>query len=410
MKRIRIWISAILCCVMLGSGFSAYALDITARGGFVLNSNTGQEVYGYAADTPMVPASMTKVMAAYVIYEALSQGRITKDTMIPVGDALAAYSRDPGYSNVTLRAGESYRVDELLSALFVVSANAAVMAMGDYLYGSEPGFVSRMNQIVNGWQIDAYFEDCTGVSGQNRVTPRAMATIANRLVCDYPDCLGYSSMTSLNFRGQNYYPTNKMLPGKPYAYSGIVGLKTGTTSAAGACFTGVAERDGTRMISVVMGAPYSDARFIDSIAMLDYAFSRPESKPQAAPALMADGSVFYVNDLPIAGFIRDGTYFIRVEDLRSYGFDVNYDAQTNTLEVMNRKETPLPDDMVVTAADAAFTPSKAVNILLKQNAEDYGIFTLTAYDIAGKAAMDIKELSYLGWVLTKEKTAVAVTR
>ncbi len=105
MKRIRIWISAILCCVMLGSGFSAYALDITARGGFVLNSNTGQEVYGYAADTPMVPASMTKVMAAYVIYEALSQGRITKDTMIPVEDALAAYSRDPGYSNVTLRAG-----------------------------------------------------------------------------------------------------------------------------------------------------------------------------------------------------------------------------------------------------------------------------------------------------------------
>lgn len=97
---------------------SAYAIGISARGGFVLNANTCEEVYSYQGDTPMVPASMTKVMAAYVIYDAMAQGRISKDTMIPVGSALAAYSRDPGYSNVYLSAGASYSLDELLGRHF----------------------------------------------------------------------------------------------------------------------------------------------------------------------------------------------------------------------------------------------------------------------------------------------------
>lgn len=399
---------------------SAHALSISARGGFVLNADTGQEVYSAQGDTAMVPASMTKVMSAYVIYDAMAQGRISKDTMIPVGSALAAYSRDPGYSNVRLSAGESYSLDELLGAIFVVSANAAVMAVGDYLYGSEAAFVNRMNQFVAQWGIDAWFQDCSGVSAGNRVTPRAMATIANRLVTDYPDCLQYSGMTCLNFRGQNYYATNKMLPGRAYDYPGTLGLKTGTTSAAGACFTGVAERDGVRMISVVMGAPYSDARYTDTVAMLDYAFEQASVQPVApAPTKAPNPEIsvpvtVYVNDLPIPGFVNGNDHaqkLIRVEDLRNYGFEVTYEEDSNTLVVVNAVEKQM------TGCSAEDFPSnngvwdlKPVNVLLKQSAEDLGIYAAQVYDAAGNAAIDVQEMAYLGWVFQRENQVTMVTR
>ncbi len=413
-KIVKKIIPALLVWGIFFSSMSAFALGIASKGGFVLNANTGQEVYSQRGDTPMVPASMTKVMSAYVVYEAIKEGRITKDTLIPVGSALAAYSRNPGYSNVVLTAGESYTVDELLSALFVVSGNAAVMAMGDYLYGSEAGFVEKMNQIVARWGVDAWFADCTGVSSQNSVTPRAMATIANRLVTDYPDCLQYSQMASLDFRGKVYNATNKMLPGRTYGYDGAVGLKTGTTSAAGACFTGVVERDGTRLISVVMGAPYSNGRYTDSIAMLDYAFEKLGTEPAEiaeTPKTILETKNFYLNDMPIPGFVQDNTYLVRVEDLREYGFDVNYHPGTNTLEVINNPKKAMGGlEKKDFPQNADFSEGKAVNVMVKKTAADLGLYTVSVYDLSGRAAIDVQELAYLGWVVVRGEMATIVTR
>ncbi len=413
MKFTKKLIPILIVCCLLANATSAFALSISSKGGFVLNSNTGQEVYSQRGDTPMVPASMTKVMSAYVIYEAMEDGKLSKDTLISISPALATFSRNPGYSNVTLSSGASYSLDELLDAIFVVSANAAVMAVGDYIYGSESAFVNRMNQIVAEWGIDAWFEDCTGVSSRNKVTPRAMATIANRLATDYPDCLNYSSKKSINFRGQTYYATNKMLPGRTYAYDGAMGLKTGTTSAAGACFTGLVDRDGVRMISVVMGAPYSNCRYTDSIAMLDYAFSEigTISAPIPNPATVVPSTSFYVNDLPIPGFVLDDTYLIRAEDLREYGFDVNYEPETDTLEIINRTDKPMSGLNISDFPESAeLSTAKAVNVLIKNNEEDLGIYTVTVYDLSGEAAIDVQELAYLGWVIQKNGVATIVTR
>ncbi len=411
MKKV---IPALLVCGILLSSMSGFALSIASRGGFVLNANTGQEIYSQRGDVPMAPASMTKVMSAYVIYEAMAQGRITKETLIPVSSALAAYSRNPGYSNVILSAGVSYTVDELLGALFVVSGNAAVMAIGDYLYGSEAGFVNRMNQIVAQWGVDAWFADCTGVSSKNSVTPRAMATIANRLVTDYPDCLHYSQMTSLNFRGQTYYATNKMLPGRAYAYEGAIGLKTGTTSAAGNCFTSVVDRDGNRLISVIMGAPYSNGRYTDSIAMLDYAFDQLGAAPApvaAMPKTMVEAKTFYLNDLPVPGFIQEDTYLIRVEDLREYGFDVNYHPDTNTLEIINSPKKTMTGLLAKDfPKDVELSGGKAINVMIKKSVDDMGLYTVSVYDLSGSAAIDVQELAYLGWVIPRGEMATIVTR
>lgn len=102
--------------------------------------------------------------------------------------------------------------------------------------GSEANFVDEMNNWLSAWGVNGYFVDCTGVSSRNKISPRGMATVANRLISDYPDVLNYTSLTFLNFRGYTYYPTNKMLPGGAYEYEGADGLKTGTTSAAGCLF------------------------------------------------------------------------------------------------------------------------------------------------------------------------------
>ena len=392
---------------------NGFALSISAKGGFVLNTANCSEVYSYNGDTPLVPASMTKVMAVYAIYDAMERGQISKDTQIPIGAALASYSRNPGYSNVVLSAGASYSLDELLGAIFVVSANAAVMAVGDYLWGSEANFVARMNQFITDWGIDAKFYDCTGVSSTNRVTPRAMATIANRLVTDYPDCLNYAGMTELNFRGQTYYATNKMLPGKAYAYEGTLGLKTGTTSAAGACVTAVTERDGVRLVSVVMGAPYSNGRYTDSIAMLDYAFEQVGTQIQEEELPPVSTRV-YLNDTQIPGFVHrynEELLMVRVEDLRAYGFDVTYEADTNTLVVVNN-----PDAMITGISANDFPESLRVynpmnvNVVLKNAGEDIGIYTEAVYDANGQAAINVQELTYLGWVIQKGTTATIVTR
>lgn len=408
----------IAVCILLNVS-GVFAISISSKGGFVLNADTYEEVYSYNGDTALVPASMTKVMSAYVIYDAISQGLVSKETQISVSDALARYSRDPLYSNVYLSSSQTYSLDELLGAIFVVSANAAVMAVGDYIYGSEKAFVDKMNEFIKKWGIDAHFADCTGVSSSNRVTPRAMATIANRLTTDYPDCLNYSGLYSIDFRGQTYYATNKMLPGRTYSYDGTIGLKTGTTSAAGACFTGIVERDGVRLISVIMGAPYSNCRYTDSIKMLDYAFElkgvapvEHNPNPRNLPVATLAKAV-YVNDTQIPGFCcgdNNEIILVRVEDLANNGFDVIYNEDSNTITAINNSQKELGQNSFDNLDGLTLESNYPVNIMLKKNSEDLGIYTLTAYSIGDSPAVDVQELTYLGWVAQRDGTAVIVTR
>lgn len=425
----------IVICMTAGS-FSAYAISISAKGAFVMDSETGEALFVHNADTPMVPASMTKLLSLYVIYSHIADGSLSKDTQIPVSSALAAYSRDPGYSNVYLTAGATYSVDELLKAICVVSANAAVMAIGDYVSGSEAGFVAEMNNWISTWGVNGYFVDCTGVSSSNKISPRGMATVANRLITDYPDVLNYTSLTFLNFRGQTYYPTNKMLPGGAYAYDGADGLKTGTTSAAGCCFTGTAVRNGKRLISVVMGESSTNMRFTDTIKMMDYSWdllSQREGSDNAytdntpKDYIVATDLRCFINDWEIPTFIHYGTEetgyedcaVVMLDDLRDYGFDVTYDLETDTVTVVNNTDKDLTagpnygeqiqygEDEVLTLSD--WEPAK---ILLKNGYDDPGVYAKQAFDINGRGAISIDEFWHMGTVVWNEKynLTVVVTR
>lgn len=432
MRWIKKIFPALLAFVILCSSSSALAISLSSKGGFVLNANTYEEVYSYNGDTPMVPASMTKVMSLYVIYDAMAKGAVTKDTQIPISPQLAAYSRDPGYSNVYLSSGATYSLDELLSAIVVVSANAAVMAVGDYLFGSEANFVSRMNQFVSDWGLNAWFADCTGVSSQNRISPRSMATVANRLIADYPDVLNYSSQTSINFRGTGYSSTNKMLPGRQFDYTGTQGLKTGTTSAAGCCFTGTVERDGVRLISVIMGAPATNIRYTDSIKMLDYSFAKiaetqknpeipsptPEDIANQNAVAISDATRIFINDCEIPAYISRGSVqkdLVMIDDLVNYGFDISYDQKTNTVTVYNNRDKEInayPSSEIETAAGVDISNTETAAVLLIDGEGDKGTYAAEIFDLNGYLAIDVNELVHMGWVMKNENTkmVIVVTR
>ncbi len=428
--------AAVSAALMLGS-LSAYAVSISAKGGFVMDSATGEALFEYNADTAVPPASMTKLVALYVIYSHIADGSLTKDTLIPVGSALAAYSRDPGYSNVYLTAGESYTLDELLGAICVVSANAAVMAVGDYICGSEAGLVNEMNAWISAWGVNGYFVDCTGVSSKNRISPRGMATVANRLITDYPDVLNYSSLSSINFRGTRYYPTNKMLPGGAYEYYGTDGLKTGTTSAAGCCFTGTVSRDGKRLISVVMGSSSTNMRYVDTIKMMDYSWDVLSARggAQQTPAyvekpkdyIVATDLRCFINDWEIPTFIHYGNQsngyqdcaVVMLSDLEDYGFDVSYDLATDTVTVVNNTDKDLTagpnyGEQYSYGEDAKLELSNwdAAKVLLKSGPSDPGVYAQNTFDINGRGAVSIDELKHMGSVVWNEKynLMVVVTR
>lgn len=416
------------------SSVSSYAISLSSRGAFVLDSDTGEALFVHNADTAIPPASMTKIMSLYVIYSHLANGSLSKDTQIPVSRALANYSRDPGYSNVYLNAGATYSVDELLKAICVVSANAAVMAIGDYISGSESAFVAEMNNWISSWGVNGYFVDCTGVSSSNRISPRGMATVANRLITDYPDVLNYTSLTFLNFRGQTYYPTNKMLPGGVYEYEGADGLKTGTTSAAGCCFTGTATRNGKRLISVVMGASSTNMRYVDTIKMMDYSWDLLSQRGDSVYVdetpkdyIVATDLRCFVNDWEIPTYIHYGTEengyqdcaVVMLGDLADYGFDISYDLDSDTVTIINNTDKDLTagpnygeqswydDETKLQLSD--WEPAK---ILLKNGYDDPGVYAERTFDINGSGAIAIDELWHMGTVVWNEKynLVVVVTR
>ena len=305
--------------------------EISARGACVLDFETGETVYGYEAAVPRVPASMTKLLAVYVIYDAIKAGEISLDTAVVISENVSKLSNNLEYSNVPLPLGISVTVRELLDMVIIWSACAATVALAERLCGSEPAFVSRMNEKVYVLDINAQFFDSFGVSAKNYISPKGMAHLARRLMIDYPQILEVSSKSSVTFRGVKYDNTNKLLGD----YPGVDGLKTGYTNAALYCFTGTAKRGDCRIIVVVMGASF-ESRFPDTKTLFDYGFAEAHkaaaeqettvprvTEPDAAvprgPAKAAEPSwaslILDGEEKPLNAFLIGGNHFFRLRDI-----------------------------------------------------------------------------------------------
>ena len=249
---------------------------ITADSAIVIDYDTGEVLYEKDADTMRVPASMTKVMTAYIIFEELEAGNLTLDTMVPVSNTNADRSRSSNYpAIVPLPYGKSQSVDTLLKLILIPSASASCIVMAEYISGSEEAFVQRMNETAKRLGMTAAYENCHGAH-VHYLTARSQAILVREFISRFPQVLDYTSMTGVQFNGKYYPNTNKLLPGLDYAYDGADGFKTGTIDAAGYCLSATATKNGRRIISVVMHADDDKTRHTDSTAILNYGFAMLE--------------------------------------------------------------------------------------------------------------------------------------
>lgn len=250
--------------------------SITADSAIVIDYDTGEVLYEKDADIMRVPASMTKVMTAYIIFEELEAGNLTLDTMVPVSKTNADRSRSSNYpAIVPLPYGQSQSVDTLLKLILIPSASASCIVMADYISGSEEAFVQRMNETAKRLGMTAQYKNCHGAH-VHYLTARSQAILVREFISRFPQVLEYTSMTGVTFNGKYYPNTNKLLPGLDYAYDGVDGFKTGTITAAGYCLSATAVKNGRRIISVVMHSNDDKTRHTDSAAILDYGFAMLE--------------------------------------------------------------------------------------------------------------------------------------
>lgn len=289
--------SALLLTGVLPGAFisaEAAAPEIDAEAYLTLDFETGQILQGADIDTPRGIASMTKMIVEYIVFEEVEAGNLNWDTEITISDYAYNISQNYSLSNVALRNGGTYSLEELYEAMAIYSANGATIAIAEHIEGTEPDFVNRMRKTVESFGIsDAVLFNSTGLNNsdlqgviypgssetdENIMSARSIAKIANRIIADYPEILETASIPKKTFRPDTIDAVdmtnwNWMLEGLLREREGVDGLKTGTTEFAGSTFTGTAINNDRRLITVVMDSGDDNVtRFIETDKLMDYGF------------------------------------------------------------------------------------------------------------------------------------------
>ncbi|UUZ91296.1 D-alanyl-D-alanine carboxypeptidase [Paenibacillus sp. P25] len=273
---------------------------LEAKSAFLMEANTGQVLYAFNENEALPPASMAKMMTEYLVLEAIKNKRLGWDDMVDTSQ----YAADVIGSGGLLAKGEKLTVEQMFSAMSIYSANDASVALAERLGGgSEEAFAKMMNDEAKklGLSDQAHFISATGltradlgkyapkeIEGETLLTAKDAALLAYNLIKDHKEILEYTKTPSKKLREKDKTPMinwNWMIEGnssninfKKYAYPGLDGLKTGHTNEAGYCFTATAERNGMRLISVVMGTATEPKRFEETKKILDYGFNNFEMK------------------------------------------------------------------------------------------------------------------------------------
>lgn len=244
---------------------------ISAKSYILLDHNTGTVISEKNSDKRNDPASITKIMTAYVIYKVLSEGgiQLTDEVLISEKAWRAIGSR------MFVEVGKRVTVENLLQGLIVQSGNDASIALAEHIAGSEEAFAGIMNiEAARLGMVSSHFSNVTGLTDEKHfMTARDIATLSSAIIRDFPEQYKRYSQKEFTFNGITQHNRNKLLWRDP----SVDGLKTGHTDAAKYCLASSAERDGMRLVSVVLGAPSPDARVTHSQALLSYGFRFFES-------------------------------------------------------------------------------------------------------------------------------------
>jgi len=257
---------------------------LTAKAWLTMDANSGQIIAAQNPDEKVEPASLTKLMAAYIVFEALESKRLSLDQQVNVSEKAW---RTEG-SRMFIKPHSQVSVDELLQGVIVQSGNDASVALAEAVAGSEGAFVALMNEEAARQGLrDTHFVNSTGLPDPAHLTTaRDLAILARNLVTRFPQYLHYYSQKEFTYNKIKQNNRNRLL----WTDESVDGLKTGHTQSAGYCLVATALRDGRRVVSVIVGAASDSARTENSLKLLNWSFQNFDTIKlfdNTTPAVMA---------------------------------------------------------------------------------------------------------------------------
>ncbi len=243
-----------------------------AKSYLLVDANSGAVLVEHAPDTPMEPASLTKIMTTYVVAHALREGMATLSDEVTVSEKAWKI----GGSRMFVEVDTKVTIEALLHGVIVQSGNDASVALAEHISGSEEVFAAEMNQhAARLGMSNSSFANSTGWPDPGTyATARDLATLSRALIREFPDIYVLFKLPSYTYNGIKQANRNGLLARDP----SVDGIKTGHTEAAGYCLITSAVRDGMRLISVVLGSDSDAARIDASRALLNYGYRFFETK------------------------------------------------------------------------------------------------------------------------------------
>ncbi|KPV40310.1 hypothetical protein AN478_09470 [Thiohalorhabdus denitrificans] len=269
---------AVIClCIFLlpswaGARYVPEPPGTPAEAAILMDAKSGRILASQNPDKEHPPASLAKLMTAYITFQALEEGRISLEDKVRISKEVWELKG----SQMFLRVGERVSVDKLLRGLVVQSGNDAALALAEHLAGGKETFLRMMNRTARDLGMEgSHFSDPGGLPGDGMVvTARDMAKLARVIVNEYPQYLEMFQQRSLTHNGITQSNRNRLLG----RMEGADGLKTGHTKAAGYNLVGTVERDGMRLVSVVLGSSSPAQRFDTMQGLLNYGFRFYETR------------------------------------------------------------------------------------------------------------------------------------
>lgn len=247
------------------------APGLTARAWLSMDVNSGQIIAAEGLNERVEPASLTKLMTAYLVFDALESGRLKLDQTVHISDNAW---RTEG-SRMFVKVNSQVPVNDLLQGVIVQSGNDASVALAEAVAGSEAAFAALMNEEAAKLGLTAtHFVNSTGLPDPEHLTSvRDLGVLSARLVARFPQYLHYYSQKEYTYNNIKQPNRNRLL----WLDNTVDGLKTGHTQSAGYCLVSTALRDGRRVVSVVVGTANDAARTENSLKLLNWSFQNFET-------------------------------------------------------------------------------------------------------------------------------------
>lgn len=277
------------------AGLAAAPPKLAVKSHYLVDFTTDKVLAASAADVQLPPASLTKLMTAYVVFDALRSGRIRLDDRARV----SARAWRMGGTRMFIEVDTEVGVEDLLRGLLIQSGNDAAVALAEHVAGSVDAFVAEMNAAAKALGMSSTaFRNPHGLPAREHyTTARDLAVLAKAIIAEFPDFYSLYAEREFTYNGIAQNNRNALL----WRDESVDGMKTGYTSSAGYCLVTSARRDGMRLIAVVLGAPSARSRNDGAKKLLDYGFTNFETHKLYSAGQELDLARVWGGELEYAG-------------------------------------------------------------------------------------------------------------